>query len=194
MTTQFTDACLIDGVEQPLWPSPLDPVLRALHLTSVNVFDHCTACWRGYVARWELRDEALYLLAVDHWQGDCVRVDFATFDELGMHERGTDVVLSQHDPWGVLKPLPEACLMRVKGWLAGDRVAPLSVDWMVDAGGATQRLVRGGEMSEILKAFVIIGIAIMATNYINSYFSPYNTCIRNYTDVANEPDIRVAMQ
>lgn len=143
MTTLFTDAGLIDGVEHPLWPSPLEPVLRALHVTSVNVFDHCTACWRGYVARWELRDECLYLLAVDHWQGGGVRVDFATFEELGMHERGTDVVFLQHDHWSVLMPLSEACLMRVRGWLDGDRVAPLLADWVSGVVGAKRMLVGG---------------------------------------------------
>lgn len=149
MTTQFTDACLIDGVEQPLWPSPLEPVLRALHLTSVNVFDHCTACWRGYVARWELLDEGLYLLAVDHWRGDGVRVDFATFEDLGMHDWGADLVALQDDPWGVLTPLPEACLMRVKGWLTGDRVAPLLADWVTNATRATRGLVAASTQNSV---------------------------------------------
>ena len=80
MTAQFTDACLIDGVEHPLWPSPLEAVIAALGLSPIAC-DLCSAFHRGYVAKWGLRDQGLYLHAVDHWRGDGVRVGFGTLLE-----------------------------------------------------------------------------------------------------------------
>ena len=138
------DVCLIDGFEHPLLPSPLEAVIAALGVTPIRYHELCSACWRGCVARWELRDGALYLLAVDHRRGGGVRVDFATFEDLDMHEWSNDAMDLQEDPWGVVRPLPEACLVRVRGWLAGDRVAPLQVDWIADSAGAKQML--GKEM------------------------------------------------
>lgn len=136
------DVCLVDGVEHELRPPPLEPVLRALGLAPIaSAF--CTACHRGYVARWELRDDALYLGAVEHWDASVKRVDFSAFANWGMNNWRTDAVMLRCDPLDVLTLLPSDCLTRVKEWMNGDRGVPLLADWVHKAGGPVLTLGAG---------------------------------------------------
>lgn len=128
VTVQTADYCQIDCAERPLWPSPLESVVAALGRSPI-ASDLCSACHRGYVARWELRDESLYLLAVDHWRGDGVRVDF-----------GAPAALSSRLP-PLAEPLPtssrcnldQSHLLEVSAWLASPRGGSLRAGWVQDS-------------------------------------------------------------
>ena len=66
MTAQATDLILIDGVQKLLFTNPLE-AYREKHRPDMVFFQGSpnTACWRGYVAEWEIDDENLFLLKVD---------------------------------------------------------------------------------------------------------------------------------
>jgi len=59
MTAQAAEKILIDGEEFMLLCEPFEKYLEEKKLK----FDvPNTACWRGYIATWELRDKELYLI------------------------------------------------------------------------------------------------------------------------------------
>ncbi len=66
VTAQLPDVVLVDGVEHLLLTNPFDAWMRANPGVLQFVSPH-TACWRGYVARFELRGNELWLLRVDGW-------------------------------------------------------------------------------------------------------------------------------
>lgn len=70
MTAQISERIIIEGQELALLTEPLEPLLKknnAILRTYVDlktelVAPH-TACWRGYIGTWELKDNSLYLIA-----------------------------------------------------------------------------------------------------------------------------------
>ena len=85
-TRQRPDLITFDGVlyELPhlpsknfplesLWPDRKDRPNLSERPNSPN----STACWRGYVAIWQIEKDILYLAALNAWQGD-QRVDLKT--------------------------------------------------------------------------------------------------------------------
>jgi hypothetical protein len=65
-TTQIEDKIYLEGQKHPLFTLPLEqhygphnprPKFRAPH----------TACWRGYVAIWDIKDGVLYLKDIQAW-------------------------------------------------------------------------------------------------------------------------------
>ena len=65
MTAQATDLILIDGVQHNLFTNPLDAYRERYRRDMIFLQDHPnTACWRGYVAEWEIDDGRLFLLKV----------------------------------------------------------------------------------------------------------------------------------
>lgn len=66
MTAQATDQILIDGVEHELFTNPLEMFKEMYRRDWVFFEDHPnTACWRGYVAEWEINEGRLFLLKVN---------------------------------------------------------------------------------------------------------------------------------
>ena len=66
MTAQIPDRLLLDGETHSLFSNPLEyyfgdtnprPEILRESMT-------CTACWRGYIATWEIMDEQLFLTQV----------------------------------------------------------------------------------------------------------------------------------
>ena len=65
MTAQETDLILIKGVQHNLFTNPLDAYRERYRRDMIFLQDHPnTACWRGYVAEWEIDDGRLFLLKV----------------------------------------------------------------------------------------------------------------------------------
>jgi len=63
-TAQMPDGLLYEGKKESIFSTPLEDYFSANNnrpawLTMTN-----TACWRGYVAEWEIRDERLFLTKV----------------------------------------------------------------------------------------------------------------------------------
>lgn len=84
MTAQVPDGLKIGDQTYRLFTNPLDtlPAYRRPHFVSDN-----TACWRGYVAYWEIKDDTLYL--VDLFGSVCVRpeIEGAARASCGGHHR-----------------------------------------------------------------------------------------------------------
>lgn len=73
-TAQAPDIIVIDGEEKSLFENPLDVYFeRTLQFPDFEALfpegEQSTACWRGYVATWEIREESLYLVKIQ----DCGR-------------------------------------------------------------------------------------------------------------------------
>jgi len=61
-TAQIPDRILYQGEEYPLFSEPLEQYLRAQEPRTEALFPSvCTACWRGYVATWEVKENFLYV-------------------------------------------------------------------------------------------------------------------------------------
>lgn len=67
-TSQIPDAIVVDGETHELLNAPLKQWMRdpaaAARIRSLLRPSGCTAAWRGYRATWEIRDSALYLVAL----------------------------------------------------------------------------------------------------------------------------------
>ena len=61
-TAQIPDHIMYQGETYSLFAEPLDSYLNRLTPGHHELFPSvCTACWRGYVASWEVRENFLYL-------------------------------------------------------------------------------------------------------------------------------------
>jgi hypothetical protein len=64
---QLPEIILIDGVLHTLYTAPLLPWLRKLD--SSSVFDQRTPkCERGYIGRWKIEDDTLWLTGLYSWR------------------------------------------------------------------------------------------------------------------------------
>ncbi len=63
-TAQIADRIVVDGRVAPLYTEPFGQLRRVAQKLSERSLAMCTASLRGYRARWELRDDRLYLLAL----------------------------------------------------------------------------------------------------------------------------------
>jgi hypothetical protein len=63
MTAQVGETLLINGEEHEMFNEPLR-LLFALMGTQPPFIANSTACWRGYVGTWEIRNERLYLIGI----------------------------------------------------------------------------------------------------------------------------------
>ena len=61
-TAQMPDRILYQGETYPLFTEPLERYLSENRLRTKELFfSVCTACWRGYVATWEVKENYLYI-------------------------------------------------------------------------------------------------------------------------------------
>ncbi len=68
-TAQIPDRIVIDGRTELLFTEPLQDAFRTHMKLQSNLMEHlsksmCSASWRGYMAIWEVRENALFLVAV----------------------------------------------------------------------------------------------------------------------------------
>ena len=64
---QLPEIIFIDGVLHTLYTTPLSPWLRKLD--SSSVFDRRTPkCERGYIGRWKIEDDTLWLTGLYAWR------------------------------------------------------------------------------------------------------------------------------
>ena len=64
---QLPEIIFIDGVLHTLYTTPLSPWLRKLD--SSSVFDRRTPkCERGYIGRWRIKDDTLWLTGLYAWR------------------------------------------------------------------------------------------------------------------------------
>ena len=64
---QLPEIIYIDGVLHTLYTTPLSPWLRKLD--SSSVFDRRTPnCERGYIGKWEIKDDTLWLIGLYAWR------------------------------------------------------------------------------------------------------------------------------
>ncbi len=71
-TAQIPDTLVVDGEPQPLFAEPLGPYLRAPERHArIKPYLRlgCSGNWRGYVARWEIRED--WLLLTEVREGGC---------------------------------------------------------------------------------------------------------------------------
>ena len=66
---QLPEIIYIDGFLHTLYTTPLSPWLRKLD--SSSVFDRKTPkCERGYIGRWRIKDDTLWLTGLYAWRND----------------------------------------------------------------------------------------------------------------------------
>jgi len=68
MTAQMADTLIVDGAQLPLFTNPLDSYISDRHQGWPFV-STSTANWRGYIARWEIREGRLLLVGLQGWMG-----------------------------------------------------------------------------------------------------------------------------
>lgn len=68
MTAQVPDRLVLRGEEYALCATPLEDYLKRVRKARRPAFMwSSTACYRGYVARWEVKARKLYLTALEGW-------------------------------------------------------------------------------------------------------------------------------
>ncbi|MEM7224128.1 MAG: hypothetical protein AAF495_14195 [Pseudomonadota bacterium] len=78
---QLPEILYIKGVLHTLYTTPLLPWLRTLD--SKSVFDQRTpTCKRGYVGKWEIRDDTLWLIGLYAWRDGQYTGVAEMFDDL----------------------------------------------------------------------------------------------------------------
>lgn len=72
-TAQYPDKLIYKGDTIPIFANPLEPYLKAHNIDTLPDFRGCgsTACWRGYVAIWEIENDSLFLNEVTPCYNDC---------------------------------------------------------------------------------------------------------------------------
>ena len=67
-TAQIPDHLLVDGQESQLFAEPLFPYLKQNKDSFGALMKHatqvCSAAWRGYQAKWEIRENQVFLVAL----------------------------------------------------------------------------------------------------------------------------------
>lgn len=64
MTAQVGETLLIDGEEHEMFNEPLSFLFSLMGRTP-EFMPNSSACWRGYVGTWEIRNERLYLIGIE---------------------------------------------------------------------------------------------------------------------------------
>lgn len=60
MTAQFREVLFYKGERMGMAEEPLKPFLSMRE--DIQFASNCTACWRGYIGNWEIKDNKLYLV------------------------------------------------------------------------------------------------------------------------------------
>lgn len=75
MTAQFREVLFYKGEKMGMAAEPLRPYLNSRD--DINLRSNCSACWRGYIGNWEIKEEKLYLveLKFDFNEGDYLEME-----------------------------------------------------------------------------------------------------------------------
>ena len=63
-TAQMGDLMIINGEKKMIFSNPLDGYISK-HKIEIKNTGVCSACWRGYIATWDVIDGYLYILGLD---------------------------------------------------------------------------------------------------------------------------------
>jgi uncharacterized protein (TIGR02996 family) len=124
MTRQIREYLTYKGQMRPIWALPLNSYFNTENRSPFA--GTSSACWRGYQGTWEIRDDALHLVAVE---GTGQR-----FTPLGLHELFPDHTDSVEATWfsGEITPddvVPPDDEFRVESYRLNNR--PLQFLWFV---------------------------------------------------------------
>jgi hypothetical protein len=75
-TAQFPDRLLYNGKSEEIFSTPLEQYFEELGTRPKWLTEMNTACWRGYLASWEIRDDRLYLQKIVREEHDPQKDDF----------------------------------------------------------------------------------------------------------------------
>jgi hypothetical protein len=68
-TAQIPERIVYEGTEGSLFTNPLESYFTRDNPSPEFVAPH-TACWRGYIGEWEIREDTLYLKDIKAWMRD----------------------------------------------------------------------------------------------------------------------------
>lgn len=76
MTAQFSDSIMYKGELYGIANEPFEAFLK--NRPDIKFRDLCSACWRGYLADWEILEDKLYLIGLKEFvmQNDIARYNF----------------------------------------------------------------------------------------------------------------------
>lgn len=66
MTAQFRDSIIYKGELNGIASEPFKSFLKTR--TDIKYDRYCSACWRGYIAKWEVIEDKLYLIGLNEFQ------------------------------------------------------------------------------------------------------------------------------
>jgi len=66
MTAQFSDSIIYKGEQYGIDCEPLEPYLKTR--PDIKYDGYCSACWRGYIAKWEVIEDKLYLIGLHEFK------------------------------------------------------------------------------------------------------------------------------
>ena len=66
MTAQFSDSIMYNGELFGIACEPFEEFLK--NRTDIKYDGYCSACWRGYIAKWELIEDKLFLIDLNEFQ------------------------------------------------------------------------------------------------------------------------------
>jgi len=64
MTAQISETIMYEGESRSLLSCPLDSYFSLSNTPSLFQMN-CTALWRGYIGRWEIKQQRLYLMQLN---------------------------------------------------------------------------------------------------------------------------------
>lgn len=75
MTAQFTDRIRYKRRIYELFSEPLEDFFNDEHRKPAIFPPVCSACWRGYLARWSIKRNKLFLERIEPWPGLVPQID-----------------------------------------------------------------------------------------------------------------------
>jgi hypothetical protein len=113
LSAQYYDGIVYEGADYGLAATPLEDYFKAHADARPKFTSFNTACMRGYIARWEVRGEKLYLVGMD-----MKRETDATFESI----------------------FPDARDGMFAGWVSGDLVCPYGKKLRYDHAGFARKM------------------------------------------------------
>jgi len=66
MTAQFSDSIIYNGELYGIANEPFEEYLKTRQ--DIQYDGYCSACWRGYIAKWEIIEDKLFLIGLNEFQ------------------------------------------------------------------------------------------------------------------------------
>jgi hypothetical protein len=112
-TAQIPDFLIYKGDTLSIYANPLESYFDSISRPD-SIFDqygyHSTACWRGYIGYWELKNDSLFLIEI---HGDSVKIDLS----LIFKDRKTDnKIFADWVDYSILNPYGKLILYEHMGY------------------------------------------------------------------------------